>query len=353
VLGVPRDAEPKAIKDAFRQLALKFHPDRNKEPGAEERFKQIAEAYAVLSDPKKRADYDARGFAGVAGFTPEDLFGGINFDDLFGGLGFDLGGPSMFERFFRRRRPAGPPRGENVEVELVVPLTKIASGGPEKVRLAHPMPCPECHGSGAAPGTSPRVCEICKGTGRKVTSQRKEGIFLQQATICPSCHGRGSFIDQPCGKCAGSGRSASEEALEVDIPPGIDEGVLLRVPGHGLPASEASGTPGDLFVRVASAPDARFVRDGADLWHAETIDVADAVLGISLRVPSLDKAATVTVPPGTQPDAVLRLRGKGLPRFGGKGRGDLLLRIAVRVPEHPSAEERALYERLRTLTRNS
>jgi molecular chaperone DnaJ len=306
----------------------------------------------VLSDPKKRAGYDARGFAGVEGFTPEDLFGGINFDDLFGGLGFDFGGGGIFDRFFRRR-PTGPPRGENVEVDLVVPLTKIASGGPERVRLAHPAPCPECHGSGAASGTSPRVCETCKGTGRKVTSQRQEGIFMQQATTCPTCHGRGTFIDRPCAKCAGSGRSTREEALEVTIPPGIDEGMVLRVPGHGLPASEAGGAPGDLFVRVASAPDARFVRDGADLWRAETIGVTDAVLGTSLRVPTLDRQATVAVPPGTQPDAVLRLRGKGLPRFGGKGNGDLFIRIAVQIPEHPSAEERALYERLRTLGRHS
>ena len=190
VLGVPREADQQAIKDAFRKLALQYHPDRNIAPDSEERFKEIAQAYAVLSDPHKRADYDAGGFAGVGGFTPEDLFGGIDFGDIFGGLGFDLGGEGLFDRFFGRR-PSGPPRGANVEVELVIPLERVASGGEETVQIAHPQVCATCLGSGAKPGTAPRRCEACGGTGRQVVSQRHEGLVVQQISSCASCQGRG------------------------------------------------------------------------------------------------------------------------------------------------------------------
>ncbi|MDX1253457.1 MAG: DnaJ domain-containing protein [Gammaproteobacteria bacterium] len=345
ILGVPRNADQKTIKDAFRTLALKYHPDRNKEPGAEERFKEIAEAYAVLSDPKKRAEYDAGGFAGVAGFTPEDLFGGIDFEDIF--RGFDLGfGGGLFDRFFRRR-PSGPPRGMDLEIEVMVPLEKIAGGGEEKVHLSRTAPCPDCHGSGARPGTTPHICETCKGTGHKTSSRKESGIFFQQTTICPDCHGRGNFIDQPCPKCNGSGKVPQDETLTVVIPPGAEEGLALRIPGRGGASPESGGIPGDLLVVVRSTPDRRFARDGANLWRVETITLLDAVLGTTLKVSTLDGSATVTILPGTQPDEILRLRGKGLPRFGARGRGDLLLRIVVRVPEKLSAEERKLYERLR------
>jgi molecular chaperone DnaJ len=180
VLGVPRDADQQAIKDAFRQLALRYHPDRNKEPGAEERFKEIAEAYAVLSDPKKRSEYDARGFAGVAGFSPEDLFGGIDFGDLFRGLGFDVdvGAGGLFDRLFRRRR-AGPARGRDVELVLEVPLERVANGGEEVIRFTRPDRCQSCQGTGAKAGTTPRRCETCGGTGQHVMSERRAGISFQ------------------------------------------------------------------------------------------------------------------------------------------------------------------------------
>jgi molecular chaperone DnaJ len=347
VLGVQRDADQKTIKDAFRRLALQYHPDRNKEPGAEARFKEIAEAYAVLSDAKKRADYDAGGFAGVAGFSPEDLFAGIDFGDIFGGLGFDVGGGGLFERLFRRR-PSGPPRGANLEVELVVPLERVASGGEETLRLRRPGVCPSCKGTGAKSGTAPKRCEACGGSGQQVSTQRRGGVQLQHITTCGGCRGRGSIIESPCEACRGLGEVVRDEALTVKIPAGVEEDMVLRVPGHGEPSREPRGTPGDLFVVVRTAPDARFERHGADLWRGETVRVPDAVLGASLQVPTLGGAATVKIPPGTQPGAVLRLRGKGLPRFGG-GRGDLYLRIDLRVPDRPTREERRLYERLREL----
>ncbi len=349
MLGVPRDADAKAIKDAFRTLALRYHPDRNKEPGAEERFKEIAEAYAVLSDPKKRAEYDAGGFAGVAGFSPEDLFAGINFEDIFGGLGFDFGGESLFERFFGRRRRAAPTRGSNIEVRLDVPLERILSGGEETVRFARPDTCRPCQGSGAKVGTSPRPCKACGGTGQHVTRRRQDKVIFQEIATCSTCGGRGSVIETPCPECGGSGKVEREETFSVKIPIGVEEGMALRIPGRGLPSRAAGGTPGDLFVVVYSAPDPRFERHGVDLWRTETIQVADAVLGAGLDVPTLDGRATVKIPPGTQPDSVLRLRSKGLPDFGGGRRGALFIRIQVQIPERLSSEERKAYERLREL----
>ena len=350
VLGVPRDADEKQIKDAFRQLALKYHPDRNKEPGAEEKFKEIAEAYAVLSDPKKRAAYDSGGFAGIAGFTPEDLFGGINFDEILGGLGrgFDFGfGGGLFDRFFHHR---GPPRGEDLQVALQIPLEKVVTGGEAQVKLARSDTCPDCRGTGAKAGTAPRACKACTGTGRKTSTTRKGGVMFQQISTCPECDGRGQFIDTPCPKCSGCGQVEREESLTVKVPVGVEDGMVLRVPGHGVASAGRGGQPGDLLVVISTTPDPRFERRGADLWHAVSIEVPDAALGVSLEVPTLDGTAKVKVPAGTQPDTVLRLAGKGLPHFGGKGRGSLCVRLSVRVPEKLSAEERKLYERLQEIS---
>ncbi|MHA1152505.1 MAG: DnaJ C-terminal domain-containing protein [Alphaproteobacteria bacterium] len=347
VLDVPRDADAKVIKDAFRNLALEFHPDRNKEPGAEERFKEIAEAYAILSDPRKRAEYDARGHVGVAGFSPEDLFGGIDFEEIFGGFGFDWGGGGLFDRLFRRR--AGPRRGRDVEVHVVVPLEKVLSGGEETVRVGHPIACPACGGSGAKAGTEPRQCADCDGSGRRVKSERKGNVSFQQIATCPTCRGCGTIIDTPCPECHATGESRREESLAVKIPAGIEEGMALRVPGRGLPAPAAGGPPGDLLVVVRSARDPRFERHGADLWCRQDLDLTDAVLGTGLEVATLDGEVSVKVPPGTQPDTVLRLTGKGLPEFGGGRRGDLFLRLRVHLPERLSREQRRLFEQLRQL----
>jgi molecular chaperone DnaJ len=348
VLGVARDANQKAIKDAFRQLALKYHPDRSKEPGAEERFKEIAEAYAVLNDPQKRAAYDMGGHAGVAGFSPEDLFSHLDLRDIFGGdlFGFGLGG-GVFDRLFGRR--AGPQRGADIETVIEIPLERVLHGGPEPLRVTRPATCASCKGTGAKAGTQPRSCGKCQGSGQEVRKQERGGVAIQQITTCPDCGGRGTVIDSPCPDCAGSGQAETVEALTVTIPPGIEDGTALRIAGHGLPSADPAAPPGDLFVTVATARDPRFARAGADLWRDEAVDVTAAVLGATLKVPTLEGSATVKLPAGTQPDAALRLRGKGLPRFGGHGRGDLFVRVQVRVPEKLSREERALYERLRGL----
>jgi molecular chaperone DnaJ len=347
-LGVPRDADAKAIKDAFRNLALKYHPDRNKEPGAEERFKEIAAAYAVLSDPKKRAEYDAGGPAGVAGYSAEDLFGGIDFQDLFRGFGFDFGG-GLFDLFSQHRH--GPSRGDNIEVNIAISLEKVASGGEEKVRYGRYAPCDRCHGYGTADGKPPRACSACHGSGQQATTRQQGNVAVRQITPCPVCHGRGKVIDQVCPDCSGRGEVEKTESLTVTIPVGAEDGMALRVAGRGMASPEPGGVPGDLYVVVRVRPDPRFQRDGADLWRQETLPLTDAVLGTKLEVETLEGSkAQVDVPAGIQPDTVLRLRNKGLPQFGGKGKGDLYLQVKVRIPEKLGREERELYEHLRALT---
>lgn len=363
VLGVARDADQKVIKNTFRELALKYHPDRNKEPGAEEHFKEIAEAYAILSDPKKRSQYDASGFAGVADFSAEDLFGGIDFGDIFGdmgdignmefGINFDSRGRGgIFDGLFGRHQQ-GPVKGRDIEVTVRIDLDIINSGGEQSVRLDHPMTCPTCHGSGAEPGSKPRKCAACSGTGKKVISVKEPksqgSIMFQQISVCPVCHGKGTFIDKPCTTCHAAGQIKRAESLKVQIPKGCEEGMALRIVGHGLPSPEPVGLSGDLYVIVHTRPDPRFERLGADLWRNETITITDAVLGTQIDLPTLDGTIKVKVPAGTQHNEVLRVRNKGLPHFSSDLRGDLKIRIRVKIPRKLSSEEQVLYEQLRSL----
>ncbi|KPJ92827.1 MAG: molecular chaperone DnaJ [Gammaproteobacteria bacterium SG8_11] len=351
LLGVPRDADTKKIKDAYHRLAMKYHPDRNPSPDAAEKFKEISKAYAILSDPKKRANYDAGGFEGVKHYSQEDLFRDLDLGSIFGDMG--LGAGSIFDRFFHEQ-PRGPVRGQDLYINVQVPLEVIAKGGKEKIRYSRPVACSTCHGHGTKSGKAPAVCPSCQGSGRKVITRDQSGgdqrhIRYQQLVTCPDCNGRGTVAEAPCEVCRGSGRQEKFEALNINIPAGIDDGTVLRVPNHGLPSDQPGGANGDLHVHVYSAPDKRFQRRGADLWRIEYISVEDAVLGSEIKVPTLDGRVKVKIPPGTQPDEVLRLRNKGLPKFRGSGYGDLHLRIQVQIPDNLTGKERELYEALRAL----
>ena len=355
VLGVARDADDKAIKKAYKRLAMKYHPDRNKDPDAEEKFKEIARAYAVLSDPQKRQMYDAGGMGGVSHFSDEELFRNADFEfgDLFGGFGFDLGGGgSIFDRFFRQPK-SRQAHGVDLRIRMAVSLERIFHGGRELLRFSRQVSCPACHGHGTRSGKPPEACSACRGTGRQVINSdqnsEKGHIQFQRVVACPSCRGSGVVIDAPCAQCAGAGQVEKEESLKISIPAGIEDGSVLRVPGHGLPAEQPGMVPGDLYVEVYTLADPRLQRHGADLWRTERLSVPQAVLGTSLRVPTMDGEVDVTIPPGMQPDEMLRLRGKGLPRYHGGGVGDLILRIEIVIPEQLSEEERALYRKLAAL----
>jgi molecular chaperone DnaJ len=344
VLGVPRDANTTTIKDAFRQLARRYHPDISTEPDAEQRFKEIAEAYSVLSDPARRASYDAQGSAGLAGATAEDLWGGIDFADIFGSGAPAFGG--LFERLFGPAA-AGPQPGGDVGLDLVISLEEVLTGGNHAVTIRRPGPCPQCAGSGTGPGTAPRRCPGCGGTGQRAAASRYGGLMVRQMITCPQCGGRGRVIDQPCLACAASGTAMGEETVTVRVPPGIADGAALRLAGHGLPSPMPGGRPGDAYVSIRTRADPRFTRAGADLRSDLHIQAPDAVLGVTAAVPVPGGQVWVRVPPGTRPGSVLRVAGEGLPRYGGHGRGSLDLTVILDIPRRLSPRQHELYEQLR------
>ncbi len=344
VLGVPRDADTKTIKNAFRQLARRYHPDTSTEPDAEQRFKEIAEAYGVLSDPAKRVSYDAQGSAGLAGATAEDLWGGIDFADIFGSGAAVFG--SLFERLFGPP-VAGPPCGEDVCLDLVISLEEVLTGGTQAVTIRRPGPCPECAGSGSRSGSALRRCPGCGGTGQLAAASRHGPLIVRQVTTCPGCAGRGCVINQPCPACEASGRALREEKVTIRIPPGIPEGATLRLGGRGMPSPMPGGPPGDAYASIRTRADPRFTRAGDDLWHDLHVQAPDAALGTTAAVAALQGQVRVQVPPGTQPGSVLRVEGRGLPRYGGHGRGSLNLTVVLDIPRQLSSRQRQLYEQLR------
>jgi len=344
VLGISRDADEVTIKNAFRRLARRYHPDTSTEPDGQERFREIAEAYGVLSDPAKRASYDAQGSAGLTGATAEDLWGGINFADIFGPGAPAFG--NLFERLFGPS--AGPPpRGQDLHVDLFVSLEQVLTGGKQAVTIDRPGPCPQCAGSGSRPGTAPYSCPECGGTGQRAVASRRGPVMVRQVTTCPACAGRGRVIDQPCPACQATGRAVREDTITIRIPPGIREETTLRLAGRGSPSSLPGAPPGDAYVTIRTHTDPRFTRVGADLWHDLHIQVPDATLGTTAAIPALDGQALIRVPPGTQPGTVLRIEGRGLPRYPGHGRGSLNVTVIVDIPRQLSPWQRQLYEQLR------
>jgi molecular chaperone DnaJ len=346
VLGVQKGASKDQIKDAYRKLAMQFHPDRNKEAGAEERFKEISEAYAVLSDDQKRQTYDNLGHQGFdQRYTSEDIFRGADFDSVFRDMGFGdifrtfFGGGGGFQGFEERTR------GQDLAYNLEITLEEAAKGTEKEIEIPRTERCEVCGGSGANPGTSAKICPRCGGAG-KIQNLRKAGFATYvQVSACPTCKGKGRIIDSPCNNCHGAGLVRMRRKITVKVPMGIDEGYQLRLRGEGEMVS-SDGDPGDLYVVVHVKQNPQFIREGDDLFYVAIITYPQAALGADISVPTLEGPTTIKVHPGTQVGETITLRGKGMPRFRGYGRGDLLVRIGISVPEKLTAPQKALLEQL-------
>jgi molecular chaperone DnaJ len=348
VLGVQRNASKDEIKDAYRKLAMQYHPDRNKSPDAEEKFKEISEAYAVLSDDEKKQQYDLLGHTGFdQRYTREDIFRGADFDSIFRDLGFGFG--DIFRHFFGGGFGGGfgerINRGNDLVYDLEITLEEAAKGTEKEINVPRTEKCDVCNGSGASPGTSPRTCPRCNGAGKIQHMRRSSFAMYVQVTPCPTCRGKGTLIDSQCRNCRGTGLVKQRRKISVKIPVGIDEGYQLRLRGEGEMAPNG-GVAGDLYVLVHVRPNELFARDGDDLWHVLMIGYPQAALGAEVSVPTLEGSAIVKIRPGTQPGEVIKLKGKGMPRFRGHGKGDLLVRVGISVPEKLTSQQRALLERL-------
>ena len=341
VLGVSKDASQDEIKKAFRKLTKENHPDLH--PGdkaCEERFKEGNEAYEVLSDPDKRKKYDQFGFAafdpnaGAGGFGGFDGFGGFGgFGDIFGDI-FGFGGGA-------RSNPNAPRKGESLRATLNISFEEAAFGCKKEVNVARVESCPDCKGSGCAPGTTPEICPDCKGSGHVTVNQRTPFGVMQSSSPCSKCRGTGKIIHQPCKTCRGMGSVRRQHKVEVNVPAGIDDGQTISKPGGGN-AGANGGPAGDLLVSVIVRPHARFERDGTSVLLEQEISYAQAALGAEVEVPTLDGKVKLTIPEGTQPGAVFRLRGKGIPYLRGSGRGDQFVSVTVKVPKNLTSSQKEL-----------
>lgn len=355
VLGVSKTATDDELKKAYKKVALKYHPDRN--PGdkeAEDKFKEAAEAYDVLRDPQKRQTYDRfghEGLNGAGGFGGGGFGGGMNMEDIFSAFGdiFGGGGFGGFGGFGGGgQRGKRVYKGADLRVRLTLTLEEIANGVTRKIKVKKNTECPECHGSGAADNAQPETCQHCHGTGSVVTTRQTMFGMMQTQQECPVCHGEGTIIKNKCKKCAGNGTVTGEEVVEINIPAGVADGMVVNIQGKGN-AAPHNGVPGDIKVVIAEAPNDTFIRDEQDLIYNLLLSVNQAILGDTVEIPLISGAkARVKIEPGTQPGKVLRLRGKGLPAVPGYGygNGDLVVKISVYIPEKVSNEEREAIEKL-------
>ncbi len=340
LLGVGRGADGSEIKKSYRRLARQYHPDVNKEPEAEEHFKEINEAYEVLIDEQKRAAYDRFGHAGVQGSAAgASGFGG------FGGFG------DIFEEFFgtmtgmRGARARGPLRGDDLRVDISIAFKEAVLGTEKEIKVQRTETCSSCQGSGAEPGTTPIACSQCQGTGEvRRVQQSFLGSFVNIGT-CPACGGSGETVSTPCSACGGRKRVRTPRRLEVKIPPGVDNGTRIRLAGEG-DSGARGGPPGNLYVFLHVEEHQFFKRRGDDLILDLVINVAQAALGDEITVPTIDGEETLRIAPGTQPGQIARLRGRGAPHLRRNGRGDQIVVIQVAVPKKLSAEQKELFQQL-------
>lgn len=345
ILGVPKDASEDEIKKAYRKAAHKYHPDVNKDdPQAVEKFKEATEAYQVLSDPQKRAQYDQMGHAA---FDQQGFDFGQGFDfSNFGGLDDIL--DMMFGGGFggRRSRHRGPERGADISYQMEVDFYDAVFGRSVELELPRTETCDVCHGTGAEPGSSPKTCPDCHGTGQVQYAQNTPFGRIMTARTCSRCGGTGSFIERPCRQCGGGGSVRRNRRVTIKVPAGVNDGSLLRLAGEGE-AGQRGGPPGDLYVFIRIRPHRRFIREGLDLICNETISFPKAALGGTIKVETLDgDVQDLTVPAGTQTGTVLRIKGRGVPRLGGSHRGDLLVRTTVETPRKLSTKQRELLRAL-------
>lgn len=347
ILGVDKNVSEADLKKAYRQMALKFHPDKN--PGdksAEDKFKEAAEAYEVLSHPEKKARYDQYGHAGMganAGFNG----GGMNMDDIFSHFGDIFG--DMFGGGFGSSRGGQRSRrvnkGSNLRVKVKLTLEEIAKGVEKKIKVNKYVPCSSCSGSGAKGGSSYNTCSTCKGTGQVTQVTNTFLGQMQTRTTCPHCGGEGQIITDKCNTCFGNGVVKDEEVISLNIPAGVAEGMQLSVSGKGNAAARG-GYPGDLIVLIEEIEHPFLVRDGDNLLYEHYITFPEATLGTHIEVPTIDGKAKVKIEPGTQGGKMLRLRGKGLQGINSYSKGDLIVNVNVWTPKHLSKEEKAILEKL-------
>lgn len=352
VLGVSKQATEEEIKKAYRKLAIKYHPDRQhdkteaEKKEAEEKFKEAAEAYSVLSDKDKRARYDQFGFDAEQMGGPGGGFGGFDINDIlnqvFGG-GFNFGGFGGFGGGQSRQRVN---RGSDLRVRVKVTLADVAHGVEKKLKIPRQVSCQACHGTGAKNGTALETCSECQGTGVKVHVQRTMFGVMQNQTTCPKCGGSGKIIKDRCHECGGHGLKRKEEIVSINIPAGVANGMMLKMSGRGNDAP-GGGVPGNLLIVIEEVADAQLVREGNDIIYNLMLDIPTAVFGGKVEVPTIDGQARVTIKPGTQPGTVLRLRGKGVSDPNQYGIGDELINVMVYVPEALNADERKAIEQLR------
>ncbi|MCC2547887.1 molecular chaperone DnaJ [Hymenobacter sp. BT175] len=345
VLGVAKNAAADEIKKAYRKVAIKYHPDKNPDdPTAEDKFKEAAEAYEVLSDEQKRARYDQFGHRGMGGASG----GGPNMEDIFSQFGDIFGGGGGFEGFFGGRQGGGRRvrKGSNLRIKLKLDLEEVANGVEKKIKVKRYVACSTCTGTGAKNGTDLKDCGTCHGQGQvKRVVNTMLGQMVSSST-CPTCQGEGKIVSAKCDVCHGEGRELKEEIIPINIPAGVAEGMQLSMNGKGN-YPERGGVAGDLLIQIEEEPHELLKRDGNNIMFDQYISFVDAALGANIEVPTIEGKVKIKVDPGTQPGKILRLRGKGIKDLNGYGRGDQLIHINVWTPKSVNSEERQILEKLR------